>query len=185
MDDLQKQMITLLNARDEQALQLLSTHFGRLLTSLARRILGSDEDAEECVNDVLLEVWNTIPPAAPGSVSSYACMLTRRTAIDRLRISNAQKRGGGELCASLDELGELEVELEEDGNETEVTEVIEMFLDGLSRQDRYLFVGRYYFFEDVTSLAHRLGIRPGAASRRLLRMRRELRELLAKRGINI
>lgn len=181
MDDLQKQIITLLNARDEQALQLLSTKFGRLLTSLAHRILGSAEDAEECVNDVLLEVWITIPPASPESVSSYACMLTRRTAIDRLRVSNAQKRGGGELCASLDELGELEVEQDK----TEITEVIETFLDSLSRQDRYLFMGRYYFFEDVTSLAHRLGIRPGAASQRLLRMRRELRELFTKRGITI
>ncbi len=181
MDDLQKQIITLLNARDEQALWLLSSNFGRLLTSLARRILGSDEDAAECVNDVLLEVWNTIPPAEPGSVSSYACMLTRRTAIDRLRVSNAQKRGGGELCVPLDELGELEVT----PDETEVTAVIETFLDSLSRQDRYLFMGRYYFFEDVAALARHLGIRPGTASQRLLRMRRELRELFTKRGMTI
>ena len=79
----QKQILRLLNARDERALSILSDTSGWLLRSLARRILGSESDAEECVNDVLLEVWDTIPPESPESVSSYACMLTRRTAIAR------------------------------------------------------------------------------------------------------
>ena len=181
MDQTQTKILELLNTRDERGLSMLSGHSGRLLTSLARRILGSQCDAEECVNDVLLEVWNTIPPKSPVSVSSYACMLTRRVAIDRLRHNTADKRGGGEYCASLEELGDIPV-----GDDSpELGEAIEYFLGRLSHSDRMLFMGRYYAFEPVGELAARLGISPGAASLRLSRMRNKLRALLTKRGITI
>lgn len=177
----QKQILRLLNARDERALRILSETSGRLLRSLARRILGSESDAEECVNDVLLEVWDTIPPESPESVSSYACMLTRRTAIDRMRLNTAQKRGGKDYQASLDELAEIPVNEDSD----ELTCIIEEFLDSLSETDRVLFMGRYYGFEPVKSLSARLGLSTNAASLRLLRMREKLRTLLTERGIAI
>lgn len=177
----QKQILRLLNARDERALSILSDTSGWLLRSLARRILGSESDAEECVNDVLLEVWDTIPPESPESVSSYACMLTRRTAIDRLRLNTAQKRGGKDYQASLDELAEIPANEDSD----ELTCIIEEFLDSLSETDRALFMGRYYGFEPVKSLAARLGLSTNAASLRLSRMREKLRTLLTERGIAI
>lgn len=177
----QKQILRLLNARDERALRILSETSGRLLRSLARRILGSESDAEECVNDVLLEVWDTIPPESPESVSSYACMLTRRTAIDRMRLNTAQKRGGKDYQASLDELAEIPANEDSD----ELTCIIEEFLDSLSETDRALFMGRYYGFEPVKSLAARLGLSTNAASLRLSRMREKLRTLLTERGIAI
>ena len=177
----QKQILRLLNARDERALSILSDTSGWLLRSLARRILGSESDAEECVNDVLLEVWDTIPPESPESVSSYACMLTRRTAIDRMRLNTAQKRGGKDYQASLDELAEIPANEDSD----ELTCIIEEFLDSLSETDRALFMGRYYGFEPVKSLAARLGLSTNAASLRLLRMREKLRTLLTERGIAI
>lgn len=177
----QKQILRLLNARDERALRILSETSGRLLRSLARRILGSESDAEECVNDVLLEVWDTIPPESPESVSSYACMLTRRTAIDRMRLNTAQKRGGKDYQASLDELAEIPANEDSD----ELTCIIEEFLDSLSETDRMLFMGRYYGFEPVKSLSERLGLSTNAASLRLLRMREKLRTLLTERGIAI
>ena len=167
----QKQILRLLNARDERALSILSDTSGWLLRSLARRILGSESDAEECVNDVLLEVWDTIPPESPESVSSYACMLTRRTAIDRMRLNTAQKRGGKDYQASLDELAEIPANEDSD----ELTCIIEEFLDSLSETDRALFMGRYYGFEPVKSLAARLGLSTNAASLRLSRMREKLR----------
>ena len=177
----QKQILRLLNARDERALSILSDTSGWLLRSLARRILGSESDAEECVNDVLLEVWDTIPPESPESVSSYACMLTRRTAIDRMRLNTAQKRGGKDYQASLDELAEIPANEDSD----DLTCIIEEFLDSLSETDRALFMGRYYGFEPVKSLAARLGLSTNAARLRLSRMREKLRTLLTERGIAI
>lgn len=173
-----------LNSRDESALQYITDRYGALLKGLARRILGTQSDSEECVNDVLLEVWNTIPPAAPASVSAYACMLTRRTAIDKLRSITAAKRGGGEYHASLDELSEvLSDERETDSEELRLA--LNDFLALLSPVDRTLFIGRYFGVEPMPELAARLGMSANAASVRLSRIRAKLKQYLMKRGFSV
>lgn len=177
-------LLDLLNRRDESALSYISERYGALLRGLARRITGSEQDAEECVNDVLLEVWNTIPPAAPASVSSYACMLTRRTAIDKLRGTTADKRGGGEYLASLDELTEV-LSDEDEVDTDELTPALNDFLATLSPTDRALFIGRYFATESPSVLARRAGLSANAASIRLSRIRSRLKEFLMKRGFSV
>ena len=91
---------------DEAALEEVSRRYGRLLHGLARRILGSDSDAEECVNDALMDLWNSVPPDRPKRVLAYVSALVRRRAIDRVRYKTASRRGGEEYDGSLDELAE-------------------------------------------------------------------------------
>lgn len=59
-------ILALLNARREEGLQLLEQRYGKTLFSFARRLVGDRRDAEECLNDVRLDVWNAIPPAKHG-----------------------------------------------------------------------------------------------------------------------
>ena len=66
-----KQIIRLLFARAEQALEVLGKQFGPRLLHTARNILSSHQDAEECVNDTYLAVWNAIPPKEPDPLSGY------------------------------------------------------------------------------------------------------------------
>ena len=179
-----KQLLQLLNSRDESALSLITSRYGSLLRSLARRILGSEADAEECLNDVLLEVWNIIPPASPTSVSSYACMLTRRTAIDRVRHYTAEKRGGGEYISSLDELSEV-LSDESELDTAELRDALNEFLAALPAADRALFMGRYWGAEPLSSLAARQGLSRNAVALRLSRLREKLKQHLMKRGFSI
>ena len=177
-------LLQMLNSRDEEVLKHIADQYGKLLTSLALRIVGCEQDAEECVNDVLLEVWNTIPPASPASVCSYACMLTRRTAIDKLRHSTADKRGGGEYNASLDELSEV-LSDEHTTDSEELREALNEFIEQLSPTDRTLFIGRYFAFESLYALAKRQGISVNAARIRLSRIRARLKEYLMKKGFSV
>ncbi len=178
------QLLQLLNSRDESALELINTQYGGLIRSLALRLLGSREDAEECLNDVLLEVWNTIPPATPLSISSYACMIARRNAIDRVRKNTAEKRGGGEYFASLDELSEV-ISDECEADSAELRDALNVFLGNLPPFDRALFMARYFGAESVTDIAARHGISQNAATIRLSRIRSKLKIYLTKRGISI
>ena len=98
------EIISLLWERSESALDEIIHRYGRMLKSFARRILSTPQDAEECINDALLDIWNTIPPKRPEAIASYAAMLTRRRAVDRLRRLTAKKRGGGVYLVALDEL---------------------------------------------------------------------------------
>lgn len=54
MDD--KQIIELFFERNEAALSAVSQKYGRYCGIIVKNVLGSASDAEECVNDTLLDV---------------------------------------------------------------------------------------------------------------------------------
>ena len=90
MDD--SRMIELLFERNEAALAELERKYGAACYSVARNILGNDADAEECVNDSYLGVWNSIPPHRPRQLLPYVCRIVRNLAIKKYHQNTAQKR---------------------------------------------------------------------------------------------
>ena len=51
--------------RDQQAIVASDRKYGPFCGSLARNILNSIQDAEECVNDTWHRAWDTMPPQRP------------------------------------------------------------------------------------------------------------------------
>ena len=90
--------------RNEEAIPETESKYGRYCFSIAENILRDKEDAEECVNDTYLAAWNTIPPHRPEILSTFLGKITRRLSLKKLRDRSADKRGGGRIMASLDEL---------------------------------------------------------------------------------
>ena len=60
-----EQIIQLFFTRNEDAIRQTDDRYGAKLTRLSENIVGSREDAQECVNDTYLKAWNTIPPTKP------------------------------------------------------------------------------------------------------------------------
>ena len=89
MDD--KHILNLLFDRSEQALAILAQKFGPRLLSTARNILGDDQDAEECVSDTYLALWNAIPPKKPDPLAGFVLKTGRNLALKRLRHNTAAK----------------------------------------------------------------------------------------------
>lgn len=180
------EIINQLWQRRESALDTILQHYGRMLKNFAGHILPTAQDAEECVNDALLDIWNTVPPRRPASVAAYAVVLTRRRSIDRLRRLTAKKRGGGSYPIALDELGECIPTADDFTEDTDtLRETINDFLAGLSAEDRLLFMGRYFALESLESLAEKNGITRNAVNIRLSRMRKKLKNKLEERRIFI
>lgn len=171
-------------ARDEKALSAIEAKYGRLCRSIARNILHSDEDAEECVNDAYLRIWQSIPPASPESIVSYAGMITRRLAISRYREKHAASRSAEvtpieELDAILPGDDEVSARLEV----AELSEAVNAFLDTLDRDSRVIFVRRYWYMEPTADIAARMGMSEGGIRARLHRVRRKLRKELERRKL--
>ena len=177
-------IIRLYFARNEAAISETAKKYGGLCTSLARAILPSEEDAEECVSDVCLRLWNTIPPQKPTHLGAYLSKITRNLAFDRFRSQSAEKRGRGEVPLLLEELSECigTGSAEEDVIAADLTRAIGEFLDALPPQKRRLFLGRYFFARSVQDLARCLSMSPNRASVMLGRMRRDLKDHLTERG---
>ena len=93
--------------RNEQAIHATSDKYGNYCTSIAKNILGNQEDAEECVNDTYLNAWNAMPPHRPSILSTFLGKITRNLSFNRYKHNTADKRGSGELPVVLEELSDL------------------------------------------------------------------------------
>ena len=179
------EILALFEARDEAALRELDASYGALCRSVARNILGSDADAEECFDDALLRAWNAIPPESPTYMRAYLLKLTRGVAIDRLRANSAAKRGGGELTLVLDELAECVsggTDTEDEALTRAMGEAVNRFLRTLPQRDRTIFIRRCFMVEAQRDVARSLGIRENSVAVSLRRTRQRLRAYLTKEG---
>lgn len=181
MDD--KQIIRLLFARAEQALEILARQFGSRLLQTALNILQSRRDAEECVNDTYFAVWNAIPPKKPDPLAGYIYKTGRNIALKRLRDDSAQKRDS-RYDLSLEELAGCigQSGLAEAVSARELGRAIDRFLDTVSHDSRVIFLRRYWFGDSVRDIARILGYSESAVSVRLNRTRNKLRSYLEKEG---
>ena len=77
------QIISLYWARDEGAIPASDEKYGGLCRALSRNILGSSEDAEECVNDTWHRAWNAMPPQKPQCLRAFFAAITRNLSLNR------------------------------------------------------------------------------------------------------
>ena len=184
MDD--QAIIALFWARDEMAIGETKAKYGRLCRGIARNILGNEEDAEECENDTYLKTWQAIPPQRPAVLPAYLGRIARNIALNRWKAGRADKRGGGEVPLSLDELGDCVSGREDpDLDEGGVLAAIERFLDRLEQADRLVFLLRYWQLEPVAAIARRMAWSESKVTSRLFRLRKRLKSQLEKEGIRI
>ena len=179
-------IIKRLHSRDESALQDIRSLYGNLCYQIAFRILENHEDAEECVNDILLAVWDSIPPHLPVSLQAYLITLVRRSAIDKARREHAQKRGTTEYTLALDELAEITPsgeQLESVVEQRELIRILKVFLETLKPQTRHMMIERYFMSKSIQTIAETNHISENAVKLVLSRTRRELREYLRKEGL--
>ena len=184
MDD--KSIIELFRRRDERAIEECSKSYGKLMNSVACDILGSREDAEECVQDSLHKLWESFPSEPIVSLRAYLVTLARNNARLKLRSASADKRGGGECDLALSEFADClpspkSIEAEVEARET--AKAIERWLGTLSTDDRALFVRRCIIGDPVSMLAEETGRSAASVSKRLHRLREKLRKYLVKENL--
>ena len=183
-----KDIIQLFFDRNEQAIEETSMKHGNYCNSIAMNILKNRADAEECVADTYQKCWNSIPPNRPSVLRIFLGKITRNLSFNMYKRMNADKRGSGQLALILDELAEVisdENSVDNNIENKELLKEINIFLNGLSRQKRIMFVRRYWYSDSVTDIAKRLGISENNVSVNLNRIRKRLRRYLYERGFEV
>ena len=178
-----QKIIELYVGRSEQALSETAGKYGRYCLSIAYGILQSHEDAQECVSDAYLTAWNAIPPRRPNDLGTYLGKITRNLSIDRLRTRSREKRGGGEVPLALEELEEVVAGSDSPENEAVRKELIaglNRFLSELTRQERYVFVRRYWYLDSLGDIAKSTGFSGSKVTSMLYRLRGRLKKQLIK-----
>ncbi len=171
--------------RDETAIKESSIKYGNMLKSISYNILFNIEDSEECVNDTYNKAWEAIPPQKPVNLGAYLGRITRNISINRWHKNKAKKRDEGAKIL-LSELSDCILSLDNPEKEIEekiIAEVISKWLYTLSEDDRKLFVKRYWYCENMSSLAMEFSVAPNKLSSKLFRLRKNLRNVFEKEGI--
>ena len=180
------QIITLLQKRDETALEQLRTAYGGLCFRITEQMLGNRQDAEECVSDMLLAVWNSVPPHEPVSLEAYVVTLARRAAMGKLKAQNSLKRGGREYTLALDELSDIlpaRDDVERTADLHALTAALTKWLRTLEPLPQRVFMQRYYLSEPVDAIAEQNGIGVSAVKMTLHRTRKKLKAFLREEGL--
>ncbi len=180
-----QEIVELFFERSEQVITELILKYGAAIRSVASNILNNPQDMEECQSDTYLQVWNRIPPTRPDHLGAYVCRIARNVCLKRYHSNTAEKRNTHydvalqELEATIPALSTVESDYEA----KELTQYLNAFLRELGREDRYLFMRRYWYGDGVGEIARNLGMTPHNVSVRLFRLRQKLQTYLQKEGM--
>lgn len=200
-----------LRERDPDALETLISRYSREVYYFIRLVLdgiGVAQDAEECLNDLFVAVWQEIDTFDPerGTLRTWLTMRAKYIALDRRRqlcrrqahnmqpadesrqwgVAEGSWNGGrkklGWGAHENDNRVALpphpEVSMESLLEQSERREELHLALATLPELDRYLIYQRYFRFASTEELAAKTGLTRHAVDTRLWRARKSLREAL-------
>ena len=185
MDD--EKIIDLFFDRSEQAINELDIKYGKFCRRLSYNILNNRQDAEECLNDAYLGMWNRVPPERPVPLLTYLCKLVRNYSLKLYHRKTAAKRNSTydialhELEDCLPAADTVEAELEA----KDLARIIEGFLDTLTVENRVIFMRRYWFADSCKDIAGQVGLTEKNVSVRLTRIRQKMKDYLIEREVSV
>ncbi len=199
----ESRLIQGLRARNPFTLEALIAQYSHELFYFIRLILdgvGSAQDAEECVNDLFVTVWQDFDSFDParGSLHTWLTMRAKYIALDRRR-HLVRRNPSGALVVNqvVDQTSTQDRSRSDDLslpgvtlhhlNETSVDALLEQrerraevrsALERLPELDRYLVYLRYFQLASIEEIARKTGLSRHAVDTRLWRVRKSLRESL-------
>lgn len=165
--------------RDERMMGTLIDRYSRLLWPIARAVLekaGCDQDAEECVADAFIYLWEHPEKFDPGkgSLKSWLCIVVRSRAIDRFREITRRSTLPLEEAVLSRTPGLMEVAMQQE-NRQELLESVK----ALEEPGKEILVRRYYYGQKPRQIALALGMTVKQVDNSLYRSKRLLREKLS------
>lgn len=178
------QIVDLYWQRNEVAITETDRKYGAMLMGVSFSLLSSREDAEECVNDTYLAAWNRMPTDRPAFLGTFLTRIVRNISVSRYRKLHSEKRGGeGNIIEELTECIPDGNTLDAEFDSAAVKNVLNRFLMMQNEEKRAVFVRRYFWSQDIASIASQTGLTEGKIKSILFRMREALRGILEKEGL--
>ena len=180
------ELLTLYINRDQKAISVTEKQFGGFCFRIANNILGSREDAEECLNDALMKLWESIPPEQPRSFAAYLSVIVRNLACTRRTAAHTQKRGGGEFEVALSEIEDTFAAPEHPEavlDTVAIGDALNRFLDTLPAETSAIFVMRYWSELSIKEIASKCGKGQSKVKMTLYRTRNALKAFLEEEGL--
>ncbi len=170
--------------RDEQALASLYDRYRLILFGLTMRILNSREEAEDVLQEVLLQVWRRASDfdEQRGKPFTWLVTLARSRAIDRLRVLGARQRLAESAAAEAsDEISDAAL----DAYNSERRAIVSSALSELPDEQRRTLTLAYFDGLTQSEIAEKLDTPLGTVKTRMRTGMSKLRALLGKQLDNL
>ena len=165
---------------DEAALAAIYDRYRLILFGLILRILHDREEAEDCLQEVFLQVWRRASDfdESRGRAFTWLVTIARSRALDRLRTSGSRVRLATEVAqVPRDEVGDAA----EEAVQSEQGAIVRGALAELPEEQRRTLLLAYFEGLTQTEIAARLGDPLGTVKTRMRSGMIKLRELLRGR----
>ncbi len=168
--DAEPQTVEAFLARRPSGLDDVYRLYGSRLYAVARDVLGNVEDAQDCVHDALLRIWQRPPVYRPerGALRAYLVVAIRNDAISRKR-ATMRHLVIEERAAKTDSPG-YEVELQDHVE----LQRLRAAVDALPPEQRAALRLAYYGHLSQSQIAERLGVPLGTVKSRVAMALRKL-----------
>jgi RNA polymerase sigma-70 factor (ECF subfamily) len=182
-----------LAAGDSDALTALYRRYASLVFSLALRMLGNRQQAEEIVQDVFLKLWRQPQSydASRGRFVSWLLGVTHNRAIDELRSRRRQQahqiteadQGDASSASLLADLPDTAPDLSEQAWLSVQSQVIRTALNSLPKEQREALELAYFGGYTQSEIAQRTGQPLGTIKTRIRLGMQKLRVTLEAQGL--
>lgn len=182
LDATDRVLLEAMQAGQVEALREIYRRYGRLVYSLALRILSTPEEAEDLTQEIFLKLWQrSTYDADRSSLGTYLTLITRSRAIDRVRSRLARHRQSRrwDIVTAADLPSNIPLELATLG---EQAQRIREALDELAPTEKEVLEIAYYEGLSQSQIARRLDIPLGTVKSRsrqaLKKLRFKLQDLI-------
>jgi len=162
-------------AGDQAAVADCIDQYEDLIWSLARRYLGMDADAEDAVQEVLIELWSNAHRFNPdaGSEVTFVSTISRRRLIDRLR-----KKGRAPGISDIDDTPESALSEKAAGDDfAEASKVVDV-LENMDEEHSQILSLSVYEGYSHSEIAEQLDMPLGTVKTKVRRGLIHIREQL-------
>ncbi|MFN3316180.1 MAG: RNA polymerase sigma factor [Raineya sp.] len=175
---LESELVSQLQQKDSKAFGYLYDHYAPSLYGVIYRILGSEEIAQDILQETFVKVWNNIEQynSTKGKLFTWVLNIARNTAIDKLRSKELK------ILQQKDALTSKSVRNKKDEDFQQITESIGLgdVLKNLRSEHKVIIDMMYFEGYTQAEIADKLGIPLGTVKTRARNALEHLRDLLKK-----
>lgn len=165
-----RKIIDAFKAHDEISIDLLKETYLPLILYILKSFELSEQDQEECINDILVKIWNAKDDYNEKlSLKNYVALITRRVGLNYVRKNkqNPLPYEDMDLFGSYDTYESID---------------FDKIVSQLKYYEKDLFYRRYYYCQSIETIALELGMTYKSAESRMYRLRKKLQKILREEG---
>lgn len=172
----EENFILKLKERDERALEYVIDKYGWIINTIVKKSMYNLKSYHgECINDVLLGIWNNIDhfDSSKNTFKNWVAAIAKYKTIDYQRkyLKHLEDQNIDDLDVKIEDNSHKEI------LENEISEEMQQMLSHLKERDRNLFIKLYVDEQNIDSISEETGMHRDVIYNRVSRGKRKIKDM--------